>query len=65
MTKERIIANGEVGGFEIGGEDMGVLDGLDEYLVMGMIFPSPIFSSLLFSPCWKDLVLGERGALKS
>ncbi|KAK0514736.1 hypothetical protein JMJ35_003353 [Cladonia borealis] len=33
VTRERIIANGDVGGFEIGGADMETMDGLDEYLV--------------------------------
>ncbi|KAI9881006.1 MAG: hypothetical protein M1830_009500 [Pleopsidium flavum] len=33
ITKEHIIANGDVGGFEIDTEDMKVMDGLDEYLV--------------------------------
>jgi diketogulonate reductase-like aldo/keto reductase len=33
VTKERIIANGDVDGVEISKEDMDVLDGLDEYLV--------------------------------
>jgi diketogulonate reductase-like aldo/keto reductase len=33
VTKERIVANGKVDGFEIGGEDMKTMDGLDEYLV--------------------------------
>ena len=31
--KERIVANADVGGFEIEGEDMSALDGLDERLV--------------------------------
>lgn len=31
--KERIQENSEVGGFEISGEDMKAMDGLDEYLV--------------------------------
>ncbi|KAH8693163.1 putative aldo-keto reductase [Talaromyces proteolyticus] len=30
---DRIVSNAQVGGFEIGDEDMQVLDGLDEYLV--------------------------------
>ena len=33
VTRERIVANGEVGGFEIETGDMRTLDGLDEYLV--------------------------------
>lgn len=33
VTKERIIANGDVGGFEIDSADMMTMDGLDEYLV--------------------------------
>jgi diketogulonate reductase-like aldo/keto reductase len=33
VTKARIIANGDVGGFEIEGADMETMDGLDEYLV--------------------------------
>ena len=33
VTKERIVANGKVEGFEIGAEDMKTMDGLDEYLV--------------------------------
>ena len=33
VTKERIIANGDVGGFEIDSADMKTMDGLDEYLV--------------------------------
>ena len=33
VTKSRIIANGEVGGFEISKEDMNRMDGLDEGLV--------------------------------
>ncbi|KZF25809.1 Aldo/keto reductase [Xylona heveae TC161] len=32
-TKERIIANADIGGFEISADDMKTLDGLDEYLV--------------------------------
>lgn len=34
-SKERIIANADVGGFEIDEADMKTLDGLDEYLVTG------------------------------
>ncbi|MCJ1315201.1 hypothetical protein MMC15_000517 [Xylographa vitiligo] len=30
VTKERIVANAEIGGFEIGQEDMSTMDGLDE-----------------------------------
>ena len=33
ITRERIIENGDVGSFEIGGADMKMMDGLDEYLV--------------------------------
>jgi diketogulonate reductase-like aldo/keto reductase len=33
VTKERIVANGKVHGFEIEAEDMKTLDRLDEYLV--------------------------------
>ena len=33
VTRERIVANGDVGGFEIDGADMKTMDGLDEYLV--------------------------------
>ena len=33
MTKERIVANKEVDGFEIDEEGMKILDGCDEYLV--------------------------------
>lgn len=33
VNRERIIANAQIEGFAIGEEDMGVLDGLDEYLV--------------------------------
>lgn len=33
MKRERIVANGEVDGFEIEGGDMEVLDGCDEGLV--------------------------------
>ena len=33
VTKERIAANGDVGGFEIDEQDMQEMDGLDEYLV--------------------------------
>lgn len=33
VTKERIIANGKVGGFDIEDADMDTMDGLDEYLV--------------------------------
>jgi diketogulonate reductase-like aldo/keto reductase len=32
-NRERIVANADVGGFEIGSEDMVVMDGLDERLV--------------------------------
>lgn len=35
VKKERIAQNGDIGGFEIGDEDMKTLDGLDEYLVTG------------------------------
>ena len=33
VTKSRITANGQIGGFEIAKEDMAAMDGLDEYLV--------------------------------
>lgn len=33
VKKERIVQNGDVGGFEIDGADMKRMDGLDEYLV--------------------------------
>ena len=33
ITKSRIIANGDVSGFEIDAADMKTMDGLDEYLV--------------------------------
>ncbi|TKA60340.1 hypothetical protein B0A49_11421, partial [Cryomyces minteri] len=33
VKEERIIENGAIGGFEISGEDMIAMDGLDEYLV--------------------------------
>ena len=33
VTKARIVANGDVGGFEIAEGDMRAMDGLDEYLV--------------------------------
>ncbi|KAK0247170.1 hypothetical protein LTR35_015352 [Friedmanniomyces endolithicus] len=33
VRKERIIENSQVGGFEISGEDIKAMDGLDEYLV--------------------------------
>ena len=33
VSKSRIIANGDVSGFEIEGADMKVMDGLGEYLV--------------------------------
>jgi diketogulonate reductase-like aldo/keto reductase len=33
VTKERIVGNGKVEGFEIGAEDMKTMGGLDEYLV--------------------------------
>ena len=33
VTKSRIIANGEVGGFQIEGAEMKAMDELDEYLV--------------------------------
>ena len=33
VTKARIEANGDIGGFEIDAEDMKKMDGLDEYLV--------------------------------
>ena len=33
VTKERIVANGKVDGFEISKEDMAAMDKLDEYLV--------------------------------
>lgn len=33
VKKERIVQNGDVGGFEIDGSDMKRMDGLDEYLV--------------------------------
>lgn len=33
ITKERIIANGQIGNFEIDERDMRVLDACDEYLV--------------------------------
>lgn len=37
VTKERIVANGEVGGFEIEKEDMEKMDGLDEYFLTGRL----------------------------
>jgi len=33
VTKERIVSNGQVEGFDISEEDMAALDKLDEYLV--------------------------------
>ncbi|EMC97445.1 hypothetical protein BAUCODRAFT_33166 [Baudoinia panamericana UAMH 10762] len=33
VRKERIVENGQIGGFEIDGRDMKKMDGLDEYLV--------------------------------
>ena len=33
VKKERIVANGDVGGFTIDAADMKMMDGLDEYLV--------------------------------
>lgn len=33
--QERIVENANIGGFEIGADDMQALDGLDEYLVTG------------------------------
>ncbi|KAG9519861.1 Aldo/keto reductase, partial [Aureobasidium melanogenum] len=33
VKKERIVQNGDIGGFEIGESDMAKMDGLDEYLV--------------------------------
>lgn len=33
ITKERIVSNGDVDGFEIEDEDIKEMDGLDEYLV--------------------------------
>ena len=39
--KARIIENGEVGGFEIGAEDMRRMDALDEYLVTGKLNLGP------------------------
>ena len=33
VTKSRVVANGEIEGFEIAKEDMATMDGLDEYLV--------------------------------
>lgn len=39
VTKERIIANADVGGFEIDGKDMKTMDGLDEYLVTDVSDP--------------------------
>lgn len=33
VSKERIVANGQVEGFDIEKEDMATMDGLDEYLV--------------------------------
>lgn len=33
VTRERIVANGDVEGFEIEAGDMEKMDGLDEYLV--------------------------------
>lgn len=35
VTKERIVENVQVGDFDIGGDDMQILDELDEYLVTG------------------------------
>lgn len=40
VTKERIIANGNISGFDIDADDMKVLDDLDEYLVTGRFFGS-------------------------
>lgn len=35
VRRERIVENAEVGGFEIGEEDVERMEGLDEYLVTG------------------------------
>ncbi|KAG9718074.1 hypothetical protein KCU75_g22920, partial [Aureobasidium melanogenum] len=35
VKKERIVQNGDIGGFEIDESDMAKMDGLDEYLVTG------------------------------
>ena len=37
VKKERIAENADISGFDIDGADMGTLDGLDEYLVTGML----------------------------
>ncbi|MCJ1430135.1 hypothetical protein MMC29_008050 [Sticta canariensis] len=40
ITKERIISNGSIGGFEIDAVDMKTLDNLDEYLITGLFLKS-------------------------
>ena len=40
ITKERIISNGNIEGFEIDAGDMRTLDDLDEYLVTGQFLKS-------------------------
>jgi len=38
VKRSRIVENGQVGGFEIEERDVEIMDGLDEYLVTGMLF---------------------------
>ncbi|RMY08207.1 hypothetical protein D0866_14791 [Hortaea werneckii] len=46
VRKERIVENADVGGFEIEGGDMRVLEGLDEGLVTGMFWVFSLFFPL-------------------
>lgn len=46
VQKERIIANAQIGGFEISREDMARMDSLDECLVTGM-FPTDSDRSMI------------------
>jgi len=48
VRRERIVENAEVGGFEIGEEDVERMEGLDEYLVTGKFD----FFGGLFPFCW-------------
>lgn len=47
VTKERIIANGNISSFNIGAVEMKVLDDLDEYLVTGRFFRSSVLDVCL------------------
>lgn len=55
VSKQRIVENADVSGFEISEDDMKKLDSLDEYLVTGECFLLPLTTSRIGN-------LGDRAA---